>query len=173
MRIRLFAAVIALVGCAAVASAQPPVPTLPVPTAPPLIVTPPAINPPGMTPIPLAPPVALPNALPPAYPSAPPPIVYANPTCYTPAVAAAPCAEPKHAKRVGLFGRLGGRLAIGEGTANPVSCGCLAAERTLMFGGCKQFFTPGKTCCGGSLEYGNGGMGTCDNCKHVTSFLNR
>lgn len=152
MRIRQFGAVIALVGCAALATAQQPVPA-----APP--VTPPA-PPPGMTPVP--PPAALP-----AYPAAPP-IQYANPACGTPAPACDTCKDGKDGKRTSVFGRLF------AGTANPVGCSCLAAERTFLFGGCKQFYTPGKSCSGSTLDYGPGGVyGDCDRCRHVTSFLNR
>ena len=164
MRIRLFGAVIALVGCAAVASAQqpvPPVPASPVPALPLITTQQPAVNPPGLTPVPVLPP----STLPPAVPPAPPPIIYANPSCGTPA---APCHDKK-AKRESVFGK----LFIGSGTASPVACGCFAAEKTFMWGGCKQFFTPGKTCGGCGLDYGPGGLGNCDNCHHVTSFLNR
>jgi hypothetical protein len=153
MRIRLFGAVIALVGCAALASAQQPIPVAP------------PVAPPGMTHVPQVPP---PSALP-AYPAAPP-VQYANPACGTPAPACDPCKDGKDGQRSSLFGK----LFIGKGTASPVTCGCLAAERTFLFGGCKQFFTPGKTCGGCALEYGPGGvLGNCDNCRHVTSFLNR
>jgi hypothetical protein len=155
MRIRLFGAVIALAGCAALAVAQQPgpgAPPLPVPTQPP----------PGMTPVP---PVPAPAALP-AYPTAPP-IQYANPACGTPAPA---CDPGKDGKKGSLFGK----LFIGKGTANPVACGCLASERTFFFGGCRQFYTPGRTCGGCALDYGPGGvLGGCDSCRHVTSFLNR
>jgi hypothetical protein len=93
----------------------------------------------------------------------------ANPSCGTPAVAA-PCADCKAPKRSGgLFGN----LLIGRGTANPIGCGCFASEKTFLWGGCRQFFTPGRTCCGGGLEYGPGGPYNNDTCKHVTSFLNR
>lgn len=152
MRIRLFGAVAALIGCAAVAAAQAPVPA--VPAAP--------GTPPGMTPVP----VALPPASLPAPPAAPP-VMVSNTNCGTPA--AAPCNDCKGKKKGGLLDK----FLIGSGTANPIGCGCLAAERTFLFGGCKQFFTPGKTCCGGGLEYGCGGIHNQDNCKHVTSFLNR
>lgn len=151
MRIRLFGAVIALAGCAALASAQPPVPVAP-PVAPP--GTPPA----GMTPLPVTPPAALPA----------PPIKYANPACGTPAPGCDPCKDGNKGNS------LLGKLFIGKGTANPVTCGCLASERNFIFGGCRQFFTPGKTCGGCALEYGPGGvLGGCDSCRHVTSFLNR
>lgn len=92
-------------------------------------------------------------------------VVVAQPGCGTPACA--PCAAP--AKK-SVFDRLCG------GTASPVGCGCLAAERTFAFGSCKSFFTPGRTCNGEGIEYGCG-SGECrtpkDNCKNITSFLNR
>ena len=165
MRSRLLGAVAALLGCAAVAAAQtaPPVP------APGAAVTPglqpaPVVPgaPPGMTPVPaVLPPASLPA------PPAAPPVMVSNPNCGTPAVAAG-CNDGKGKKRGGLLDK----FLIGSGTANPINCGCLAAERTFFFGGCKQFFTPGRTCGGSSLEYGCGGLYN-DNCKHVTSFLNR
>lgn len=158
MRIRLFGAVIALVGCAALASAQQPgpgAPPMPVPVVPP--VAQPGTPPPGMVLVPVAPPAALPA----------PPIQYANPACGTPAPACDPCKDPKKSSLLG-------KLFIGKGTANPVTCGCLASERTFFFGGCRQFYTPGKTCGGCALDYGPGGVaGGCDSCRHLTSFLNR
>ncbi len=63
------------------------------------------------------------------------------------------------------------KLFIGAGTINPVSCGCLASERTFGFGSCKQFFNPQNTC--------GGGCGSCwpvdrrTPCQGVTSYLNR
>jgi hypothetical protein len=162
MRTRLLGAVAALVGCAAFAAAQTPPPPLGVPAVQPAPVQ---GTPPGMTPVP----VALPPASLPA-PPALPPVMASNPNCGTPA--AAPCSTcGKHGKKAS--GGLLSRFLIGEGTATPIGCGCLAAERTLMFGGCKQFFTPGKTCGGCNIEYGPGGMGHYDNCKSVGSFINR
>ncbi len=161
MRIRLLGAVAALIGGAAVASAQtappvPAVPPMPVPAAP--------MNPPGLTPAPaVLPPASLPA------PPAAPPIMAANPNCGTPAAAA--CNDCKGAKKAG--GGLLGKFLVGPGTASPVGCGCFAAEKTFMWGGCRQFFTPGKSCCGGGIEYGPGGQYNQDNCRHVTSFLNR
>jgi hypothetical protein len=53
-------------------------------------------------------------------------------------------------------------LFIGSGTANPVGCGCLASERTFLWGGCKQFFTPGRTCDGSPMLFNRcGGHGHC------------
>lgn len=124
------------------------------------------------------PPVALPGTPPPPAalagqpPVGGPIVVPAQPGCGTPA----PCADcgsakPKHS--------LLGKAFIGSGTASPAGCSCFAAERTFLFGGCSQFYTPGKTCFGGAKEYGcgngecGGGLGQKDNCKHITSFLNR
>lgn len=154
MRNRLLGLAVLLI--AGAAAAQQPVPAVPMPA-------------PGTPPPPAAlagqPPVALP-------PTAGPIVVPAQPGCGTPA----PCADcgsakPKHS--------LLGKAFIGSGTASPVGCSCFAAERTFLFGGCNQFFTPGKTCFGGAKEYGcgsgecGGGFGHRDNCKHITSFLNR
>ena len=98
-------------------------------------------------------------------PYATPVLVVAQPGCGTPACA--PCVAP--AKK-SVFDRLCG------GTASPVGCGCLAAERTFAFGSCKSFFTPGRTCNGEGIEYGCG-SGECrtpkDRCKNITSFLER
>jgi hypothetical protein len=67
----------------------------------------------------------------------------------------------------GLFGKhRSGRLAnsrwtIGEGCANPVGCGNLASERTFLWGGCNQFFTPGNKC-GGLFGHDGGLFGNGD-----------
>ncbi len=169
MRIRLFLAGLALAVSAAAGFAQTPITLPPVTSSPPPVLA-----------IPLAAPVApapveFPAALPPAGPVAPPPVVYSNPSCGTPCaapVAVAP-ARAKCDKRPGLLSRLAGRLAIGDGTANPVACGCRAAERTFIFGGCSQFFTPGRTCDGCQLEYGQGWRVRGDNCSGIGSYLNR
>ncbi len=61
------------------------------------------------------------------------------------------------------------KLFIGAGTINPVTCGCLASERTFAFGSCKQFYNP-------QLECGAGGCWHVDRrtpCQGVTSYLNR
>ncbi len=167
MRTRLLGAVAALVGCAAFATAQTsPVPGVPPAAAPAVQPAPIPGTPPGMIPVP----VALPPASLPA-PPAVPPVMASNPNCGTPAVAA-PCNTcGKPAKKA--CGGLLSKFLIGEGTATPISCGCFAAERTLMFGGCRAFHTPGKTCNGSAIEYGPGGMGYYDNCKSVGSFINR
>jgi len=49
---------------------------------------------------------------------------------------------------------------IGVGTANPIGCGCHASDKTFFWGSCRQFFTPGKTCCGEPTLY-NGCGGYC------------
>ena len=63
-----------------------------------------------------------------------------------------------------------GKLLIGAGTINPVSCGCLASERTFIFGSCKQFYNPTQECHGGGgcwpVDRRPPGLG-------VTSYLNR
>ena len=171
MRNRLLGAVAALVGCAALATAQtpPPAPLMPPALGVPAVQPAPVPGtPPGMIPVP--PPVALPPASLPA-PPALPPVMASNPNCGTPAVAA-PCSTcGKSGKKAG--GGLLSKFLIGEGTATPIGCGCLAAERTFMFGGCRAFHTPGRTCNGSGIEYGPGGMGYYDNCKSVGSFINR
>jgi len=64
-------------------------------------------------------------------------------------------------------------LGIGAGTAMPIGCSCLAAEKTFVFGSCSQFFNPGNRCAGG-YGVGCGGGGTEKHpCAGVTSYLNR
>jgi hypothetical protein len=122
-----------------------------------------------MVPVPVAPAVLPPASLP--APPAAPPVMASNPNCGTPAPAAGGCNECKKEKKAS--GGLLSKFLIGSGTATPVSCGCLAADRTFIFGNCKQFFTPGRTCNGSPIEYGPGGLGQADNCKSVGSFINR
>ncbi len=55
-----------------------------------------------------------------------------------------------------------GAFRIGEGCQNTPSCGNWCTERTFLFGGCKQFFTPGQDCTGcGPFggKHGHGGHG--------------
>ena len=63
-------------------------------------------------------------------------------------------------------------IAIGGGTANPVTCGCTASEKTFLFGSCRQFYNPTDTCGssghGGGLFGRHGGLG-CGGC--VTPIL--
>jgi len=158
MRVRLLAAAAALIGLVSFASAQAPVPsTLPaIPSAAPA----PVAAPPGMMLVPV-PPAQAPVA-------APAPVVVQAPAgCATPAPAAASDCGPK------VRSNLLSRKLIGCGTANPVGCGTLATERTFLFGGCNQFFTPCRTCGGSEIEYGSGGLGDKDNCKRHSSYHNR
>ena len=74
---------------------------------------------------------------------------------------AAPTAHKAHSRK----------LLIGGGTINPVSCGCLASEKTFVFGSCKQFFNPTQTC-----NTGCNGCWPVDRrtpCQGVTSYTNR
>ena len=75
---------------------------------------------------------------------------------------------------------------IGDGCASNPGCTNLAAERTFLFGSCRQFFTPGNQCgrggCGSSLFGGRGAheplllgssnLGTPNPCVYG-SYLNR
>ena len=63
------------------------------------------------------------------------------------------------------------KLFIGGGTAQPNGCGCLASERTFLYGSCRQFFNPQNSCGAGC-----GGCWPVDRrtpCQGVTSYLNR
>ena len=60
----------------------------------------------------------------------------------TPAAAACDAPKAKHP------------WAIGAGCASPVGCGSCAAEKTFVFGSCRQFFTPGYNCAGGLCGHG-------------------
>jgi len=79
-----------------------------------------------------------------------------------------------------------GLFAIGTGTVNPVGCGCFESEKTFLFGGCKQFFNPQKTCgegCGHGVRgfndrcptiiYGPGLGVPANNCAGTFSYLFR
>jgi hypothetical protein len=88
-----------------------------------------------------------------------------------------------------------GAFRIGAGCAMPIGCSNWAAERTFLFGSCRQFFNPGNDCgsssyrfggCNGSGYPGSGGCnGGCGGvnyggggkekhpCQGVTSYLNR
>jgi hypothetical protein len=48
--------------------------------------------------------------------------------------------------RLSLGERLLYPFTIGEGCRMPVGCGSFAAERTFLWGSCRQFFTPGYKC---------------------------
>ena len=146
---RFCLAVVASFGFLAAASAQAPIPA--VPPAPSALASPYT----GLMPAPAAQPM----------------YVVAAPTsgCATPA--AAPCATSACGPTA--RNKLVSRAFIGCGTANPASCGTIASDRSFMFGSCNAFFTPCKTCGGAGIEYGSGGMGPKDGCKHVTSYTNR
>ena len=78
---------------------------------------------------------------------------------------------------------------IGAGCAMPIGCSNWAAERTFLFGSCRQFFNPGNDCgshagrfggCNGTGYPGAGGCNSCGGggkekhpCQGVTSYLNR
>lgn len=61
-----------------------------------------------------------------------------------------------------------GKLFIGGGTANPVTCGCFASERTFIFGSCRQFYNPQHECGRGCWPVDRRPPG-----DGVTSYLNR
>ena len=146
---RFCLALVASFGFMAAASAQAPIPA--VPPAPAALASPYT----GLMPAPAAQPM----------------YVVAAPTsgCATPA--AAPCATSACGPTA--RNKLVSRAFIGCGTANSASCGTIASDRSFMFGSCNAFFTPCKTCGGAGIEYGSGGMGPKDGCKHVTSYTNR
>ena len=84
------------------------------------------------------------------------------------------CAPTAASKRIA--GRVLSPFLIGEGCANPVSCGSFASERTFLFGSCKQFFNPGNKCGlgfghGGCAAYplGTGGLGNHNTCEDGTA----
>lgn len=72
---------------------------------------------------------------------------------------------------------------IGSGTAMPIGCSCYSADKTFIFGTCRQFFNPGKVCSDGGYFarphcampiYGPGGVGQpANNCAGPFSYLNR
>lgn len=68
------------------------------------------------------------------------------------------CDSAKGRKHHRNGGGLFHRATIGEGCANPIGCGSCASEKTFLFGGCNQFFSPGNKC-GGGLGGGCGGNG--------------
>ena len=89
-------------------------------------------------------------------------------------VAACPGCPPREAssfgslpgRPIGTLERLTYPFLIGEGCRMPVGCSSLLAERTFIFGSCRQFYTPGNKCslfpggfpCGRGA-YGYGGCG--------------
>ncbi len=140
---RFCLAIVATFGLLSAASAQAPIPAAPAALAGPQS---------GMVPA----------------PAMQPTMVIATSGCATP-VATTACNTCGPTTRSSIVSR----VTIGCGTANPVSCGTFASERTFLFGSCNSFFTPCKTCGGAAIEYGSGGMGPKDGCKHITSYLNR
>jgi hypothetical protein len=63
-----------------------------------------------------------------------------------------------------------GLFRIGGGCAMPNGCSSLSAERTFMFGSCKQFFNAGGDC--GMKMHLNGLAGPIPSCAYNT-YLNR
>lgn len=78
-------------------------------------------------------------------------------------------------------------VGIGGGTASPVGCSCFAAEKTFLWGSCRQFFNPQHVCgnggCGCGLDrfrnhcprptYGTGFGAPAANCQGTFTYLNR
>lgn len=116
----------------------------------------PAPIPKPVAPAPMPKPVA-PSAPAVVAPTAPAPVVVAAPA--TGVGCAAPGCAPSGCDSCGKSGAAGKvfgnhKLFIGVGTATPVDCTCHAADKTFVFGSCKQFFNPGKTCNGVNLHGG-------------------
>jgi hypothetical protein len=44
-------------------------------------------------------------------------------------------------------------LTPGPGTAMPLGCSCFAADKTFLWGSCRQFFNPQRTCGGAATGY--------------------
>lgn len=139
---------------------------------------------PALAPMPAAPVVQpAPPQVAPAYPVAAPAAVQPAGGCSTcgSAAAAADCGQTGKKHGGGLKG-----LGMGAGTALPIGCSCHAAEKTFVFGSCRQFFNPGNTCgpngtgCGlfgkqgcPPVIYGPGGAGGSSNCNGPFTYLNR
>jgi len=101
----------------------------------------------------------------------------AGPVIAAPAAGASCGCTTSVAPSLGLFQRLLYPVTIGEGCRSDVNCSSFAAERTFMFGSCRQFFNPGNKCnlCNKPAPYtihGPGGLGNQNNCVYGT-FLNR
>lgn len=165
MRKQLFGLALAgLLGLAGVVSAQAPgtLPMVKIPPSPAVLV-----NTPQATPaVPVAPaPV----------PAAPAPVVVQGQGCSSGCSGVPSCLPPvkdgcgKDGGKGGLFGK----LFIGSGVANPVSCGTWGTERSFLFGSCSGFYTPGRTCNGEKIQYGPGGLGNAEPCKSIGTYLNR
>ena len=170
---KLFAA--ALAGTAALAlSAGAQAPQAPAAPKAPMVVVPAA---------PMAMPMPPMTMAQPAAPMMAYPAPVANAPCGgTPTADCAPCGGAGGHKP-GLFSKLFGNYGIGAGTATPVTCGCHAADKTFVFGSCKQFFNPGNVCGSGC---GFNGRNNCplptyaapygapgNNCAGPFSYLNR
>jgi hypothetical protein len=157
MRQILFSlAAVALSAVAAVAQ-QPAAPVVPVPAAQAQGMAAPH----GMMAVPTAPAQAAPA----------PVAVVAPGGCGTPAaVGGCSTCDAGPRTRQSLMSRLGFTRC---GTANSTACSSLASERTFLFGSCKSFFNPCRTCDGTAIEYGPGGQGNKDNCRGITSFHSR
>ena len=168
---KLFAA--ALAGTAALAlSAGAQAPQAPAAPKAPMVVVPAA---------PMA--MPMPPMTQPAAPMMAYPAPVANMPCGgTPAADCSSCGGASGHKP-GLFSKLFGNYGIGAGTATPVTCGCHAADKTFVFGSCKQFFNPGNVCGSGC---GFNGRNNCplptyaapygapgNNCAGPFSYLNR
>jgi hypothetical protein len=136
----ILAAVLGLVGGAGATFAQAPQPMPATPGAAPAVVAP-------AYPVPAAPHIV-----------APPPIAggccgSVAPIAYGDCGGCESTKGRKHRNGGGLFHR----ASIGEGCANPIGCGSCASEKTFLFGGCNQFFSPGNKCGHGLGGGCNGG----------------
>jgi len=82
------------------------------------------------------------------------------------------CAAPVAGKSHDRSRNILGKFLIGHGTINPVSCGCLASDRSFVFSSCRAFYNPISECgshgCSGCwpVDRRPPGLG-------VTSYLNR
>ena len=76
-------------------------------------------------------------------PAGPPSFVAACPACNT---REASSFGATHGPKLGLVHTLLYPFTIGEGCRMPVGCSNIFAERTFLFGSCRQFFTPGNKC---------------------------
>ena len=83
------------------------------------------------------------------------------------------CAAPSHKAHDRNRGGIFRKILIGPGPINPVSCGCLASERTFVFGSCRQFYNPKLECSGGCHGGGCWEVDRRPPGPGVTSYLNR
>ncbi|OWK46937.1 hypothetical protein FRUB_00636 [Fimbriiglobus ruber] len=183
-------AVFGVLGCASLASAQVTLapntlPNVQAPAAPPVVMPSPAGVPaPAVTALPVTQTPVYGYA--PAYaPGAVPQGIYSN------------CGDGSAYNGPSKIKSLSNQYGIGAGCAMPLTCSNWAAERTFLFGSCRQFFSPGNQCCagcgggqGGGCGHGGGGgcghglglgatngnpppsLGTYNTCKY-SSYLNR